>query len=125
MFLPLDYLRCAEWGWPMSRVIAIWPWVRRRNSAPRVGLRLRIDPPSLRDSLRKHLEIAGCLVNVRSSNEIEAQLLNSVSERHDHRTLVGELASWERAHSAARVELVAAQAGSASRTPGPQQLVLI
>jgi hypothetical protein len=98
-------------GHEVSRVMAIWWWMRRDNSARSAGLRLRVDPPSLRDSLREHLEASGCLVSVKSSDEIEAQLLNSVSERHDHQTLVGAVAAWERAHPAARVEFVAGRTG--------------
>jgi hypothetical protein len=58
--------------------------------------------------LRDHLEGSGCLVRTISSSEIEAQLLNSVSERHDDQTLARLIASWRKDQPAACVEVIAA-----------------
>jgi hypothetical protein len=70
-------------------------------------MRLRVDPPELRNSLLVYLEAAGCLIHAKGGGELEAQLLNSVSERHDRQTLAGHLASWKRANPAASVEVIA------------------
>ena len=50
-------------------------------------MRLKIDPPVLRDDLLKFLRGSGCLALADGSNAIETQLLNSVSDRHDRAVL--------------------------------------
>jgi hypothetical protein len=66
-------------------------------------MRLRIDPPSFRDGLGRHLESRGCLIRISGRNLLEAQLLNSVSERHDRETLVAHVEAWQEAHPNARL----------------------
>ncbi len=50
-------------------------------------MRLKIDPPILRDDLLEFLRGSGCLALAEGSNAIETQLLNSVSDRHDRAVL--------------------------------------
>jgi hypothetical protein len=69
-------------------------------------MRLRIDPPILRDDLLEFLRGSGCLALAEGSNAIETQLLNSVSDRHDRAVLAGLLESWRARHSDALVELI-------------------
>ncbi len=57
-------------------------------------MRLKIDPPTLRDDLLEFLRGSGCLALGEGSNAIETQLLNSVSDRHDHAVLAGLVESW-------------------------------
>jgi hypothetical protein len=73
-------------------------------------MRLRVSPPELQSSLLDHLEAAGCLVHSNSGGELDAQLLNSVSDRHDHQTLRGLLESWKQANPGAQVEVIASAA---------------
>ena len=69
-------------------------------------MHLRVDPPDLRDDLLEFLRSASCLAVKRGAAEIDTQLLNSVSERHDWAVLVGYVESWKARHSGARVEVV-------------------
>jgi hypothetical protein len=69
--------------------------------------RLRVDTPDLRDDLLAFLRASSCLAVKRGAVEIDAHLLNSVSERHDRAVLVGYLESWKSRHSGAHVEVVA------------------
>jgi len=69
-------------------------------------MRLKIDPPTLRDDLLEFLGASGCLALPEGSNAIETQLLNSVSDRHDRAVLEGLVESWKARHSEARVDVV-------------------
>jgi hypothetical protein len=69
-------------------------------------MRLRIDPPTLRDDLLEFLRASGCLALTEGSNLIETQLLNSVSDRHDRAVLAGFVESWRARHPDVRVEIV-------------------
>jgi hypothetical protein len=74
-------------------------------------MRLRVDPPDLRDDLLEHLRASGCLAVKEGSDEVEAHLLNSVSDRHDRETLAGYVRSWREARPRARVVVVTNGAG--------------
>jgi hypothetical protein len=65
----------------------------RFQQAP-AAMRLKIDPPILRDDLLEFLRGSGCLALAEGSNAIETQLLNSVSDRHDRAVLTGLVESW-------------------------------
>jgi len=52
-------------------------------------LHLSVDPPDLRDDLLEFLQASSCLAVKRGAAEIDTQLLNSVSERHDRAVLIG------------------------------------
>jgi hypothetical protein len=69
-------------------------------------MRLKIDPPTLRDDLLEFLRGSGCLALMEGSNAIETQLLNSVSDRHDRAVLAGLVESWRARHPEARVDVV-------------------
>ncbi len=69
-------------------------------------MRLKIDPPVLRDDLLKFLRGSGCLALADGSNAIETQLLNSVSERHDRAVLTGLVESWRARHPDALLEVI-------------------
>ena len=69
-------------------------------------MRLKIDPPTLRDDLLEFLRGAGCLALMEGSNAIETHLLNSVSDRHDRAVLAGLVESWRVRHPGARVDVV-------------------
>jgi hypothetical protein len=69
-------------------------------------MRLRIDPPILRDDLLEFLRGSGCLALAERSNAIETQLLNSVSDRHDRAVLAGLVESWRARHPEAKVVVV-------------------
>src|SRR5438045_1205877 len=58
-----------------------------KTRAPTRGMRVRIDPPELRDDLLEFLRASSCLGVKHGSSEIEAHLLNRVSERHDRAVL--------------------------------------
>jgi hypothetical protein len=62
------------------------------------AMRLKIDPPILRDNLLKFLRGSGCLALAEGSNAIETQLLNSVSDRHNRAVLTGLEESWRARH---------------------------
>ncbi len=68
-------------------------------------MRLSVDPPDLRDDLLEFLRASSCLTVKQGAAEIDAHLLNSVSERHDRAVLLGYLESWKARHSGARVEI--------------------
>jgi hypothetical protein len=69
-------------------------------------MRLKIDPATLRDDLLEFLRGSGCLALTEGSDVIETQLLNSVSDRHDHAVLAGLVESWKARHPAARVDVI-------------------
>lgn len=69
-------------------------------------MRLRLNPANLRDDLLKHLRASGCLAVKHGPNEIEAHLLNSVSERHDREVLAAAVGSWQEAHPQVHVDVV-------------------
>jgi hypothetical protein len=64
-------------------------------------------PSDLRDDLLEHLGASGCLALKHGRNQIEAYLLNSVSERHDREALAAAVGSWQEAHRQVRVDVVA------------------
>jgi hypothetical protein len=70
------------------------------------AMRLKIDPPILRDDLLEFLRGSGCLALAEGSNAIETQLLNSVSDRHDRAVLTGLVESWRARHPDALVEVI-------------------
>ncbi len=78
----------------------------RADQASTAAMRLRVDPPDLRDDLLEFLRTSSCLAVKQGAAEIEAHLLNSVSERHDRAVLGGYLESWKARHGAARVEVI-------------------
>jgi hypothetical protein len=69
-------------------------------------MRLKIDPPTLRDDLLEFPRGSGCLALMEGSNAIETDLLNRVSDRHDRAILAGLVESWRARHPEARVEVV-------------------
>jgi hypothetical protein len=69
-------------------------------------MRLKVDPPILRDDLLEFLRGAGCLALTEGSNAVETQLLNSVSDRHDRAVLAGLVESWRARHPEARVDVI-------------------
>jgi hypothetical protein len=80
---------------------------RRRPGGPGAAtLRVRVSPPELRQSLREHLRSRDCLVRAGGDDELSAQLLHIVSERHDRKVLVTYVQDWCRAHSEARIEIL-------------------
>jgi hypothetical protein len=85
----------------------LWSRWRREAATHSAAIVLQVDPSHLHSSLQDHLEASGCLVSGERGGEIEAQLLNSVSERHDLQTLLRHVRSWNKAHPAARVRFVA------------------
>jgi hypothetical protein len=83
--------------------------VRARTTAPQpspAAMRLKIDPPILRDDLLEFLRGSGCLALAERSNAIETQLLNSVSDRHDRAVLAGLVESWRARHPEAQVVVI-------------------
>ncbi len=81
--------------------------VRRADQENTAAMRLRLHPPNLRDDLLQHLRASSCLAVKHGPNEIEAHLLNSVSERHDRGVLAAAVGSWQQAHPQVRVDVVA------------------
>ena len=79
------------------------PRADRRGAA---AIRLRVDPPDLRDDLLEFLRTSSCLAVKHGSSEIETHLLNSVSERHDRAVLVGYVESWKARHDQASLEIL-------------------
>ncbi len=69
-------------------------------------MRLKIDPPILRDDLLEFLRESGCLALTEGRDAIETQLFNSVSDRHDRAVLAGLVESWRARHPRARVDVV-------------------
>ncbi len=69
-------------------------------------MRLKVDPPTLRDDLLEFLRGSGCLALTEGSNAIETQLLNSVSDRHDRAVLAGLVESWRARHPGARIDVI-------------------
>jgi len=83
--------------------------IRIRSRQPiafTAAMRLRVDPPDLRDDLLEFLRASSCLAVKRGAAEIDTHLLNSVSEQHDWVVLIGYVESWKARHSRARVEVV-------------------
>jgi len=70
-------------------------------------LRVRVDPAELRDDLLEFLRASSCLGVKQGASEIDVQLLNSVSDRHDRAVLVGCVEAWKGCHGHASVEIVA------------------
>jgi hypothetical protein len=75
------------------------------HQAP-AAMRLKIDPPILRDDLLEFLRGSGCLALAEGNNAIETQLLNSVSDRHDRAVLTGLVESWRARHPDALLEVI-------------------
>jgi hypothetical protein len=69
-------------------------------------VRLKIDPPSLRDDLLEFLRWSGCLALTEGVNTIETNLLNSVSDRHDQVVLEGLVESWRARHPEAQLDVI-------------------
>jgi len=69
-------------------------------------LRLRVEPAELRDDLLEFLRAASCLGLKHGRSEIDVQLPNSVSERHDRAVLTGYVEAWKARHRNASVEIV-------------------
>jgi hypothetical protein len=79
----------------------------RANRRSAAAVRLRVDPPELRDDLLEFLRATSCLGVKHGPDEIEVHLLNSVSQRHDRALLAGCVESWKAGHhSDASVEIV-------------------
>jgi hypothetical protein len=70
------------------------------------AMRLKIDPPIVRDDLLEFLRGSGCLALAEGSKAIETQLLNSVSDRHDRAVLTGLAESWRVRHPDTLVEVI-------------------
>jgi hypothetical protein len=84
-------------------------WTRRRaDPGTAAAVRLRVDPPNLRDDLLEFLRAASCLAVKHLGSEIEALVLNSVSERHDRVVLNGYVESWRAGHEGASVTFIRA-----------------
>ncbi len=69
-------------------------------------MRLRVNPPHLRDSLLDFLRGSSCLAIKHGADMVETYLLNSVSERHDHAVLIGYVESWKARHVHASVDIL-------------------
>lgn len=69
-------------------------------------MKLRLSEPTLLGELVAHLREAGFLVAVEGHGRLEADLLNSVSERYDRERLHEAIAKWRQDHPAATVEVV-------------------
>ena len=70
------------------------------------AMRLKIDPPILRDDLLEFLRGSGCLALAEGSKAIETHLLNSLSDRHDRAVLTGLVESWRAGHPDTLVEVI-------------------
>jgi len=70
------------------------------------AVRLRVDPPDLRDGLLEFLRASSCLAVKHGANEVEVHLLNSVSKRHDHAVITECVEAWKARHGHASVETV-------------------
>jgi len=88
-------------------VKAIRVRARPADQANTAAMRLRLHPPDLRDDLVEHLRASGCLALKHGPNQIEAHLLNSISDRHDREVLAAAVGSWQEAHPQVRVDVVA------------------
>jgi hypothetical protein len=73
------------------------------------AVRVRVDPAEFRDDLLDFLRASSCLAVKRGANEIEAHLLNSVSERHDRAVINGSVAAWQARHGRSVVEVVSSE----------------
>ena len=69
-------------------------------------MRLKIDPPILRDDLLEFLRDSGCLALTEGSDSIQTQLLNGVGDRHDRAVLAGLVESWRARHPEARADVI-------------------
>ncbi len=76
---------------------------RRVDCGTAAAVRLRVDPPNLRDDLLEFLRDSSCLAVKCGAAEIDAHLLNSVSERHDRAVLSGYVESWQARHTGSSV----------------------
>lgn len=84
-------------------------WKRRAaDSGTAAAVRLRVDPPNLRDDLLEFLRAASCLAVKHRGSEIDALVLNSVSERHDRVVLSGYVESWQAGHKGASATFIRA-----------------
>jgi len=77
-----------------------------RSQQAATAMRLKVDPPVLRDDLLGFLRGSGCLALTEGSTAVETQLLNSVSDRHDRAVLAGLVESWRARHPEARVDVI-------------------
>ncbi|SRR6266576_1618618 len=71
------------------------------------GVRLRVDPPGLRDDLLEFLRASSCLALKHGADEIEAHVLNSVSDRQDRNVIVACVDAWKTRHTGVSVERLA------------------
>jgi hypothetical protein len=78
----------------------------RADSIATAAVRLRVDPPDARDDLLEFLRASSCLAVKQGANEIEAHLLNSVSERHDRAVMSGCVDAWTARRGDVSVEIV-------------------
>ena len=69
------------------------------------AVRLRVDSPQLRDDVLGYLRASSCLAVKHGSSEIDAHLLNSVSERHDRAVVLGLVESWKARHASSSVDI--------------------
>jgi hypothetical protein len=68
-------------------------------------VRFRVDPYELRDDLLEHFRESGCLAVKEGRGIIDAQLLNSVSNRHDRGVIEAYVLAWREAHPQAQIEI--------------------
>jgi hypothetical protein len=68
------------------------------------AVRLRVEPPDLRDELLEFFRASSCLAVKHGANEIEVHVLNSVSERHDQAVIRECVEAWKARHGHASAE---------------------
>ena len=85
--------------------------VRNRGAPLRIdvsetaAVRLRLTDPLLCDDLLDFLRRVGCLAVRVNRHMVDAQLLNSVSERYDQQELAAYMKVWMVMHPEATVEI--------------------
>ena len=79
----------------------------RADCTGTAAVRLRVDPPGLRDDLLEFLRASSCLALKHGADEIEAHLLNSVSDRQDRNVIVACVDAWKTRHTGVSVERLA------------------
>jgi hypothetical protein len=69
-------------------------------------VRFRVDRYELRDDLLELFRESGCLAVKEGRDIIDAQLLNSISDRHDREVMERCVLRWQEGHPQAHVEIV-------------------
>ena len=87
-----------------SLVYAISARASCADPAATAAVRLRVDPPALRDDLLEFLRASSCLAVRYGENEIEAHRLDGVGERHDRAAIAAAVQGWQQQNLTATVE---------------------